>query len=236
MENKMSNTKIKNNQPVINNGGTVVNGGNVSDGPINNPVTVSDISTQGDYGSKVKVRVPTDLEFTDTPGVIKSKDSGTFSYNPEVGSNYIIRGAGDNASKINDSNTTVLNVGGVAQKTVHKLESTRKIGSYATAAYDVMATPSSGIAPNRTKGVGAGDLSNYVSTVSNAPAKDVAASSSRLVPGTLTYHIGVPVNDVYAAKNVFETDPNSPKVYTFLLSTLSGNIMTTLNKNPLRMI
>jgi hypothetical protein len=232
----MSTVKIKNNQAVINNGGTVINGGNAS-APITNSVSLNEVSTQGDYGSQVKSRIPTDTEFTDTPGVIKAKESGTLAYNPEVGSNYIMRGAGDNASKINNSSTTLLNsTGGVSGKTVHKLVSTRKLGSYQTAQFNPLATPSSGVAPNRTKGSGAGNLSNYVSTTSNNIAKDTAASSSRLVPGMLVYNIGIPVSDVYAPKNIFETDPNLPKVYTLLLSTINGDNIITLNQKPLRII
>lgn len=209
----MSTSKAKSDQPVVNNGGTVINGGN-SSSPITNSVSLNEVSTQGDYGSQVKIRTPSDTEFTDTPGVMKAKDSGTFAYNPEVGTNYIVRGAGDNASKINNTNTDALNVGGTAAVTVHKLVSTSKLGSYETAQFDLLATPSSGVAPNRTKGTGAGDLSSYVSTSGDFVAQDTAASSTRSNPGKITYHIGVPVNDDYTSREVAESDPNVQETTT----------------------
>jgi hypothetical protein len=39
-------SKIKDNQPIINNGGTVTNGGAVSSGPINNAISLNQISKQ----------------------------------------------------------------------------------------------------------------------------------------------------------------------------------------------
>lgn len=209
----MSTIKAVNANAVKNDGGTVVAAGTLSDSPMTKVINVNELATGSEYGSKVVTNDGSGGEFTDPQGVIKAKTSGTFAYTPGKGENFLVVGAGDtNAGKINGTSSTVLTVpGGVSNAKVNqinKLLTTRKIGSYATASYNVLAVPSSGVVPGRVKGSGAGNLSSYVATSGDFPATDDAASPTRAVPGELTYHFGKiaqPYNDVYKAKDTAES-------------------------------
>lgn len=195
-----------------NNGGTIVNAGNVPAGsPTTKVIGVNEVNAaQNSYGTKVVVDTATGSEFTDPHGVVKAKSSGTFAYTPAAGTNYLLRAAGDtNAGKINGSNSTLLTVpGGVVGKSINKLVKTRRYGSYATAQFNVLATPSSGVVPGRVKGSGAGNSSTYVQADDGTTnANDDAASPTRSVPGELTYMFGsvVPKLDTYKARNSHES-------------------------------
>lgn len=195
---------------VVNDGGTVVGAGNVGAGsPVTKVVGVNELNTGSAYGSKVVVDTATGASFTDPHGVVKAKSAGTFAYTPAPGTNYLLRAAGDtNAGKVNGSSSTILSIpGGVTNKSIHKLVTGRQLGTYATTEFNVLAVPSSGVVPGRTKGTGAGTVVNYVQAddgVSNAT--DDAASPSRSVPGELTYMFGsvTPKQDDYKARNSYE--------------------------------
>ncbi len=198
----MASTTAKGSGSTVNNGGTIVGAGNVSaDSPITKVIDVNDLNTGSEYGSKVVVNTATGAEFTDPHGVIKAKTSGTFAYTPAAGTNYLLRAAGDtNAGKVNGSSSSVLTVpGGVSNKSIHSLETTRQLGTYATAEFNVLAVPSSGVVPGRTKGTGAGTEVDY--------GQDDAASPTRSVPGELTYMFGsvTPKQDDYKARNSYES-------------------------------
>lgn len=208
----MASTTAKGSGSTVNNGGTIVNAGNVSaDGPVTKVLDLNDLNTGSDYGSKVVVNTATGANFTDPQGVIKAKSAGTFAYTPEPGTNFLLMGAGDtNAGQINGSASTVLTIpGGVSNKSIHKLVTTRQAGTYATAAFNVLATPSSGVVPGRTKGSGAGTVVNYVQADDGSTsASDDAATPTRSVPGELTYHFGAlarPTSSDYKAKNSYES-------------------------------
>jgi hypothetical protein len=211
----MSTVKPNTGGDVKNNGGTVVAGGTLVDSPMTKVINTNELNTGTEYGSKVKEKVADGGEFSDPHGVIKAKESGTggLAYYPDPYTqerNFLLRGAGDSASKINNDLVSFLNVpgaqfAGVGQPTIHKLLTTRKLG---VMEYNVLALPSSGVVPGRVKGVGAGDEVQYVSTTGNVPATDDAASPTRAVPGELTYHfgeVGNPTNDVYKAKDSAES-------------------------------
>ena len=195
----------------VNDGGTVVNAGNVPAGsPVTKTISVKDLGTGNEYGSKVVVNTATGANFTDPQGVIKAKSSGTFAYTPAPGTNYLLRAAGGtNAGKINGSNSTLLSTpGGVSQKSINKLLTTRRVGAYSSATFNVLALPSSGVVPGRTKGTGAGNVVNYTSTTNGGSSgTDDAASPTRSVPGELTYMFGaiVPKLADYKAKNSRES-------------------------------
>jgi hypothetical protein len=208
----MASTTAKGSGSTVNNGGTVVNAGNVSaDSPITVGIDVKDLNTGSEYGSKVILKSATGAEFTDPHGTIKVVSAGVFAYTPEAGTNYLLRGAGDiNAGKINGTSSNVLTIpGGVSNVSIRKLVTTRQLGTYATTVFNVLATPSSGVVPGRTKGVGAGNLVEYVQADDGTTAAiDDAASPTRAVPGELTYHFGAlarPFNDVYKAKDAAES-------------------------------
>lgn len=212
----MSTTKAVSANAVKNDGGTVVAGGTLSDSPMTKVLNVNELATGSEYGSKVLQNDGSGGEFTDPHGVITAKSAGTggLAYYPDPYAgerNFLLRGAGDSASKINNDSVSLLNVpgaqyAGVGQPTVHKLLTTRKLG---VMSYNIFAVPSSGVVPGRTKGAGAGNLVSYTSTTNGSAAgTDDAASSTRAVPGELTYHFGAlaqPTTDEYKAKDSAES-------------------------------
>jgi hypothetical protein len=122
-----------------------------------------------------------------------------------------MRQAGDNAAKINNTASTLLTVpGGATNVTINKLVTTRQLGSYSDASFNILAVPNGGkVVPGRTKGTGAGTLVNYVQADDGSTAAtDAAATVSRAVPGDLTYFFGYlsgPTTVSYKAKNVYES-------------------------------
>lgn len=208
----MASTTAKGSGSTVNNGGTIVNAGNISaDSPITKVIDLNDLNTGRDYGSKVVINTATGANFTDPQGVIKAKSAGTFAYTPAKGENFLLRAAGDtNAGKVNGSSSSVLTVpGGVTNVSIHKLVTTRQLGTYATAEFNMLAVPSSGVVPGRTKGTGAGTVVNYVQADDGTTAAtDDAATPTRSVPGELTYHFGAlarPTTGDYKAKNSYES-------------------------------
>ena len=213
----MSTTKAKNAEAIKNDGGTVVAGGTLSDSPMTKVINVNELATGSEYGSKVVANAATGNQFTDPHGVQTAKSAGTggLAYYPDPYAgerNFILMAAGDSAGKINNDAVSLLNVpgaqfAGVGQPTVHKLLKTRKLG---VTTYNILAVPSSGVVPGRTKGAGAGDLVTYVATSGNGSVAgtDDAASSTRGIPGELTYHFGAlakPTTDDYKSKETAES-------------------------------
>lgn len=206
-------------------GGTVVNGGTpASDSPITDVLNPNELKTGSEYGSKVKSNDGGDGGlFEDPQGVTTAKAAGTggLAYSPARGErNFIIKAAGsEGAGKINNDASTLLTIPGaqydsVGQDSIHRISSTRRIGSAADVAFDVLAVPSSGVVPGRTKGSNAGDVQNFVMASGDVPAPDDAATPTRAVPGELTYHfggLGKATTDEYKARDAFEdaTDTSS---------------------------
>lgn len=196
------------------NGGTIVAAGNVSaSGPVANVLDLVEVNgSRSSYGSKVVVDTNGGASNADPHGVTKAVSSGTFAYTPAKGTNFLLRAAGDtNAGKINNTSSTVLSVGGNnTPVSIHKLTSTRKLGAYADAEFNVLAVPNGDVVPGRTKGTGAGNLSQYVQADDGTTTTGVddAASPTRSVPGELTYHFGglaAPTTNEYKAKNSYES-------------------------------
>lgn len=195
-----------------NNGGVIVQAGNVTGTLVTDLAVKSINSTKPQYGTSVVTDTAVaPFDYTDPHGVIKAKSAGTFAYTPAPGTNYIVRAAGDNASKINNSASTLLTVpGGVTSKSINVLTKTTQVGTYATREFNVLAVPSSGNFPGLTRGTGAGTPVLYVqaddgTTTSNV---DDAARPTRSVPGELTYHFGglnKPTNADYKARNSYES-------------------------------
>ena len=213
----MSTTTAKGSGSKVNDGGTVVAGGTLgSDSPMTKVLNVNDLKTGSEYGSKVLANDGSGGEFTDPQGVTTAKAGGTggLAYFPDALAgerNFIMRAAGDSASKINNDTDSLLNVpgaqyAGVGQPTIHKLLTTRKLG---VTSYNILAVPSSGVVPGRTKGAGAGNVVNYTSTTNGSSAgTDDAASPTRNVPGELTYHFGAlgePTTDEYQPRDTAES-------------------------------
>lgn len=207
----MASTTAKGSGSTVNNGGTIVGAGNVSaDSPVTKVIDINDLNTGREYGSKVVVNTAVGNGTSDPQGVIKAVSSGTFAYTPPKGSNFLLRAAGDtNAGKVNGSSSSVLSIpGGVSNVSIHKLVTTRQLGTYATASFNVLARPSTSVVPGRTKGTGAGTEVTYVQADDGSTAAtDDAASPTRSVPGELTYMFGsvTPKQDDYKARNSYES-------------------------------
>ena len=198
-----------------NNGGTIVNAGNVaSNSPVTSILGLNELHANADYGSKVVSNDGTGGSTSDPWGVTKAVSSGTLAYYPSAAAgerNFIVRAAGDSASKINNVATSVLNVpgseyAGVNRSSIHKLVSTRRLGSDADTTINILARPSTQVVPGRTRGTGAGNANNYVN-MAGSTANDDAATPTRSVPGELTYMFGsiTPKNDSYKARDSYES-------------------------------
>jgi len=194
-----------------NNGGVIVQAGNVSTTVVD--LSLINMDTGREYGSKVLIDTATGpFGYTDPNGVIAAKSGGTggFAYFPRGDDrNFIVRGAGDSASKVNnDVNTTLTIPGGVTTDgNINKLNSTRRLGSDATRAFNVYARPASGVFPGLTLGTGFGNQSNFVQIDGSTAATDKAASPTRAVPGGLTFMFGAlkkPTTVNYKAKDSYE--------------------------------
>ena len=245
----MSTTTAKGSGSTVNNGGTVLAAGTLSaDSPMTKVINLNELAVDDGYGSQVVANdggaVP---GFTDPAGVTTAKSAGTggLAYFPDAQAgerNFILKAAGDSASKINNDSTTLLNIpgaeyDGVGRETIHKVVSTRRIGSYASASFDVLAVPDSGVVPGRTRGAGAGDASDFVEVDDGSTsASDDAASPTRSVPGELTYHfggLGRPTTDEYKARDAFEpSDDGSSQTTTTTTTEAPTTTTTTTTATP----
>jgi hypothetical protein len=200
----------------VNRGGTVVGAGTLgSDSPMTKVLNTKDLRTGTEYGSKVKADTSPGPNFYDPHGVITAKASGTggLSYFPTRDDrNFLIRGAGSTgAGKINNDSSTLLTIpGGVStDNTINKMLVNHRVGAYSSTSFNVLAVPSSGVSPGRTKGANAGASFSYVATSGNGTVAgtDDAAATSRRVPGELTYMFGAktPKNMSYKAKDLYES-------------------------------
>lgn len=210
----MATTTAKGSGSTVNDGGTVLGAGNVSaDSKITKVLSVADVAVSDNYayGAKVIAKAGTSQDYSGV-ATANSAGSGGLAYFPSPSErNFIVKAAGDSASKINNDSVTLLSVvgsdyAGVARHD-YKLVSTRKLGSDATASFNILARPSTAMVPGRTKGAGAGGVNNYVQVDGTTAAVDDAASATRSVPGELTYMFGsvVPKQDDYKAKNSYES-------------------------------
>jgi len=212
----MASTKAISANAQKNNGGTIVQAGNVD---TSGKVSVSSLqltsinaSANKAYGSLVVADNAVGGGSSDPHGVKTAKSgTGGLAYFPNRAAgdtNFIIRGAGDNASKINNDSSTLLTIpGGATNVTINKRVTTRQLGTYATASYNILAVPNGNVVPGRTKGSGAGSSVAYVQADGITSAIDAAAAVSRAVPGNLTYMFGAvkAVSVSYKAKNSFES-------------------------------
>ena len=208
----MASTTAKGSGSTVNNGATVLAAGTPgSDSPVTQVLNLNDLNTGVDYGSKVVTNATTGAAgYIDPMGVTKVYSAGTFAYTPAKGTNYVMRAAGDNTA-INGSASSLLRVpGGVnTDGNTYELLTTRQMGTYATATFNVLALPSSGVVPGRTKGTNAGTAVTYAAPSGDGsyPATDDEATASRSVPGEFTYMFGGkdPQQDNYKARNSYES-------------------------------
>ena len=192
-----------------NDGGVVVQAGNVSENLTDLSIR-SNLASVPAYGTAPTQDTPSaPFDYVDPHGVTKAKSTGTFAYTPSPGTNFLLRAGGDNASSINGVSSPALSgvlgiPGGATEAVVNKLLKSTQVGTYATSTFNVLATPSSGNFPGLTRGTGAGTAVTYNATSGNYPAVDDAATTSRAVPGELTYRFGAALptrNVAYKAKD-----------------------------------
>jgi hypothetical protein len=203
----------------VNDGGTAVAAGEGSD-VITVVKNLNDMATGSEYGSKVKADTDGGAATADPHGITTAKTGGGgLAYFPDHRAgdrNFIVRGAGDEAGKINNVASALLRqtgaeFDGVGRDTIHHTIADRKLGSHdpgaaATAAFDILAVPSTQVVPGRTKGTGFGAALAFNATTGDGTvaATDDAATPTRAVPGELTYHFGglaKPTNDLYKARD-----------------------------------
>jgi len=194
---------------------------NTTTGPITNSVTL--ISMADDFGTSIGSKIvannadvghPDGAATTDRAGLTTAiaSSGGTLAYN-STATQWVMRGGGVTTTLSNATYTDFATPGadynGVIKDSVHELVTTRRLGTEG-GTFDMYAVPSTQITPNFTKGANAGDVQNYVapSGTGGHTGVDNAATTSRAIPGELTYHYGglaAPTTDEYKAKNVYES-------------------------------
>lgn len=201
-----------------NDGGTVVNAGTpASTSPITDVLNPNQLNTGNEYGSKVVGLVGTSGDFVGVTTAFAA-GSGGLAYFPSAQAgdrNFIIKGAGDNAARINNSrhNGDILVVAGSDfgdrfDGVAGNLKTTN-VGFSSGTLLDVLAVPSTDMVPGRTKAANAGVSQAYVapSGAGETAGTDDAANPTRAIPGELTYHFGglaAPTTDEYKAKDSAE--------------------------------
>lgn len=222
----MATTTAKGSGSTVNDGGTVLGVGPSaidSASPMTSGIGLNDAKTGSEYGSQVLANDGSGGEFTDPQGVTTAKSAGTggLAYSPARGErNFIIKAAGaEGAGKINNDSSTLLTIPGAEYDSVgerdniHASVADRRIGSDSDRAFDVLAVPTSGVVPGRTKGSNAGDANTFVQAGDGSTAAtDDAASPTRAVPGELTYHfggLGKATTDEYKARDAYEDETDT---------------------------
>tara|TARA_Y100000593_G_scaffold49662_3_gene93610 strand:- start:25106 stop:25753 length:648 start_codon:yes stop_codon:yes gene_type:complete len=196
-----------------NDNGTIVNAGNTAaDGPITNVIRVDELADdKGEStGSKVVANDGTGDAETDRVGVAKAVSGGTLAFEANA-TQWIMKG-GNVSTTIGGVANTVLAGGGSdyngafsTRDNINEINSTRVLG---VGTFNALATPSTQITPNFTKGGTAGNAQNFVQADDGSTAaSDNAAVPTRAVPGELTYNFGAPnpTTDEYKAKDEKES-------------------------------
>lgn len=207
------------NQPSVEkrNGGTVIHGGNISaTSPMTKNLTLANIADDFgvSYGSKVIAQDGTGSKYTDRVGISGAVPGSivdgvtVLGYNADA-TEWVVKGGRVTTTLGGVANTTL--IGGQAgpnptRDSTNQLETTRSLG---TMSINVLAHPSSGLHPERTK-VGGGSLKNFIDPAVAGGATnsaDSAANATRAVPGELVYMYGnvLPKQDNYKAKDSYES-------------------------------
>tara|TARA_Y100000004_G_scaffold162901_1_gene191958 strand:+ start:523 stop:1185 length:663 start_codon:yes stop_codon:yes gene_type:complete len=205
---------------INNDGGIVigVRGDNIgTDSPMSSGVNglfggLDQTGTGTEYGSEVKEVDRGTNPFHDHVGIQAANSSGAFAFTPDPRSRsasdqqFIIRGV---STKIGNQSNTILQSAGAQNKGANNygskiVNSTKMHGS--GAAIDVLEPTSSGIAPFRTKGSGAGNPVTFITPsglTGDQPSDVNDIKPTRAVPGELAYMQGgvTPKQDDYKDKD-----------------------------------
>jgi len=195
-----------------NNYGVILNGGNISSNLARaiSPATLADQNSMK-TGSKLVELNGAEANTADRVGVGKALAAGTFGYQAD-GTKWIMRG-GVTRQYNTVSGEAILNGsdwnGGVQEDFIYQTTSNYAVGSGDVATFDFYANPNGTIQPNYVKAGNAGAKVNYVrpSGTGLEVATDDAATTSRSVPGELTYRFGgaLPKQDDYKRKDILES-------------------------------
>ena len=210
----MATTTAKGSGSTVNNGGTVVNAGNVaSNSSITKVIAVKDLDTGTDSGAKVVAQGGTATD--GYAGVQTALGTGTLAYTPSSSDrNFIIRGAGDSAAKVNNSASNFLKVGSRAPQAYTGLYTVLTGTTAGTMTFDILKQPNSTDAGNGVlhpgKSVsGSGSATTFANPASATSANTTATAvnPTRSVPGELTYMFGAktPKQDDYKARDAAES-------------------------------
>ena len=209
---------------INNDGGIVigVKGANIgTDSPMSSGVNglfggLDETATGSEYGSEVKATDRGTNIFHDHVGIQAARSAATFNFTPDPKTRaaddqqFIIRGV---STKIGNQSNTVLQSAGAQFKGANNYGSTIVNGTkmYGSgAAIDVLEPTSSGIAPYRTKGSGAGNPVTFITPsglTGDEMSKVENIKPTRAVPGELAYMQGgvIPKQDDYKDKDAKET-------------------------------
>jgi len=209
---------------VKNDAGTVVKGGTpASDSPIQNVKSEADLADDRgeDFGSKVVSNDGTGAATTDRAGVQKAVSGGTLAFSASA-TQWVMRGGNVSTTLGGVANTQLVGggrdyngqVNDDATAAAALTISDRRVGTYSSRGFNVLAAPSTNINPNRSgsgtdgKGTGAGSVSTYIDPVDGASTTVADIKDTRGVPGELTYHFGAlaaPTTDEYKASDTLES-------------------------------
>lgn len=199
------------------NGGTVINGGNIaSTSPMTKNLSLNIIADDfgASYGSKVIAQDGTGSKYTDRVGISGAVPGGIVDGTTVLGYNadsteWVVKGGRVTTTLGGVANTTL--IGGQAgpnptRDSTNQLEKTRTLGDMTI---NVLATPSSGLHPERTL-TGGGTVKNFIDPAVAGGATnsaDSAANATRAVPGELVYMFGgkLPKQDNYKSKESYES-------------------------------
>lgn len=199
------------------NGGTVLAGGNIPAGsPMTKNLSLADIADDlgKSYGSKVIAQVGTGSQYTDRVGISGAVPGAVVDGVTVLGytadsTEWVMKGGKVTTTLGGVANTSL--IGGAAgpnptRDSTNQLETTRTVGDISI---NVLAVPSSGLHPERTR-TGGGVLKNFINPAVAGGATssaDSAANATRAVPGELVYMYGakLPKQDNYKSKESFES-------------------------------
>jgi len=212
----MATTTAKGSGSTVNNGGTVVNAGNVaSNSSVTNVIAVKDLKTGTDSGAKVVAQGGAAAD--GYAGVQTALGAGTLAYSPNASKgerNFVIRGAGDSAAKINNSASNLLKVGSRAPQAYTGLYTVLTGTTAGTMTFDILKQPNATDAGNgvlhpgkSVSGSGSATTLANPAASSSANTTATAVNPTRSVPGELTYMFGAktPKQDDYKARDSAES-------------------------------
>tara|TARA_R110002110_G_scaffold172215_1_gene374931 strand:+ start:220 stop:888 length:669 start_codon:yes stop_codon:yes gene_type:complete len=210
-------------------GGSINNDGGISmgtkgssigtDSPMSSGVNglfggLDEANTGGEYGSEVKTVDRGTNPYHDHVGIKAANSAGAFGFTPKASDRsasdpqFIIRGVSTTVGGVTNDVLTSAGSKYAGQNTEkygsQTVNTTKMLGS--GAAIDILEPTSSGIAPFRTKGSGAGNPITFI-TPSGVTGDEVSSTANikptRAVPGELAYMQGgvVPKQDDYKDKD-----------------------------------